>query len=130
MLNPSLPPAPPPPAAQAFAVHLDLGNGRLTLTGRLTRRSAHLLHDAVSAMLHADRDTWLVDIASADLGGAVGMQVIGAAYRRLLRHGRRMTLSGADPALQERLVRLRLDHHVLPVPSSPADPRPTPSANP
>jgi enoyl-CoA hydratase/carnithine racemase len=42
------------------------------------------------------------------------LQAIGAAYRRLLRRGRRMTLSGADGALHEQLTRLRLDHHLLP----------------
>jgi hypothetical protein len=38
---------------------------------------------------------------------------IGAAYRRALRHNRRMTLTGAPPLLQQSLARLRLDHHLL-----------------
>jgi anti-anti-sigma regulatory factor len=110
----------PAGSERPFAVHLDLRDGRLAVTGRLSRRSSHLLRDAVSAMLDAHRRCWLVEIAEADLGGDAGLQAIGAAYRRLLRGGHGMTLVGADPALCQRLVRARLDRHVL----APPDPFP------
>ena len=42
-----------------------------------------------------------------------GLRAIGAAYRRLLRHDRRLTLCGASPELQRVLTRLRLGRHLL-----------------
>lgn len=116
--NSALPTSPRVLSAEPLTVHLDLRDGRLTVTGRLTRSSAHLLQDAVSTMIDTGRASWLVDLAGADLSSAVGLQAVGTAYRRLLRRGCRMTLTGADPALQKRLIRSRLDQHVSMAPGS------------
>jgi anti-anti-sigma factor len=111
------PPQRPGPdgGASSFAVHIDLSTGAVTLAGRLDRRSAHLLHDAVSAMLHSDsaRRSWTVDVAELSVADHAGLRAIGRAYRRALRHDRRITLHGASPALQSALTRVHLVHHVL-----------------
>ena len=97
----------------ACAVGVDLVGARLSVTGRLDRRTAHLLHDAVSALLFADHEHWVVDVTGLTVGDAATVRTISGAYRRLLRHGRRMTLLGASPALRQALTRLRLDPHLL-----------------
>jgi anti-anti-sigma factor len=101
--------------ASSFALHIDLNSGSITLAGRLDGRSAHLLYDAVSAMLHSDsaRRTWTVDVAGLSVADHAGLRAIGRAYRRALRHDRRITLHGASPALQSALTRVHLVHHVL-----------------
>ncbi|WP_448620514.1 STAS domain-containing protein [Geodermatophilus sp. URMC 65] len=97
----------------ACAVRVDLVGGRLSVTGRLDRRTAHLLHDAVSTLLFADHERWAVDVTGLTVGDAATVRTISGAYRRLLRHGRRMTLLGASPPLRQALTRLRLDPHLL-----------------
>jgi anti-anti-sigma regulatory factor len=93
-----------------FLVRIDLTCGRLQLSGQLDRSTVHLLHDAISTLLLTDRDSWVVD--ATDLTGCDhrGVSAIGAAYRRALRHNRRMTLIGCALSLQRDLARLRLDH--------------------
>jgi anti-anti-sigma regulatory factor len=73
----------------------------------------HLFQEAISALLPGNHDTWVVD--TADLTGCdqIGVWAIAAAYRRALRHNRRMTLTGVPPLLQQSLARLRLDRHLL-----------------
>jgi anti-anti-sigma regulatory factor len=71
------------------------------------------LHDAVSALLFADHEHWAIDVTGLTVGDAAAVRTISGAYRRLLQHGRRMTLLGASPALRQALTRLRLDPHVL-----------------
>jgi anti-anti-sigma regulatory factor len=97
----------------SFLVRIDLTSGRLQLSGQLDRSTVHLLHDAISILLLTDRDSWVID--ATDLTGCDhrGVSAIGAAYRRALRHNRRMTLIGCAPSLQRDLTRLRLDHHIL-----------------
>jgi anti-anti-sigma factor len=97
----------------SLTVHVDLVGGRLRVTGVLDRSTVHLFQDAISALLLRDHDTWVVD--TTDLTGCdhMGVRVIGAAYRRALRHNRRMRLTGAPPQLQQSLARLRLDHHLI-----------------
>jgi anti-anti-sigma regulatory factor len=100
-------------SAPSFSVHVDPVAGRIRLAGVLDRGSVHLFQVAISALLLANHDTWLVD--TTDLIGCdqIGVRAIGAAYRRALRHNRRLTLTGAPPPLQQPLTRLRLDHHLL-----------------
>jgi anti-anti-sigma regulatory factor len=102
-----------PRSGPSFTVHVDLVAGRIRLTGVLDSGTVHLFQEAISALLHGNHDTWLVD--TTDLIGCdqIGVRAIGAAYRRALRHNRRMTLTGAPPPLQQPLTRLRLDHHLL-----------------
>jgi anti-anti-sigma regulatory factor len=102
-----------PQSGPSFIVHVDLLHGHIRLDGLLDRGTVHLLQEAISALLLADHDTWVVD--TTDLIGCdqIGVWAIGAAYRRALRHNRRMTLTGAPPGLQRSLERLRLDHHLL-----------------
>jgi anti-anti-sigma regulatory factor len=101
--------------ASSFAVYMDVSSGTLSLVGRLDGRSAHLLYDAVSAMLHSDsaRRNWTVDVAELSVADHAGLRAIGRAYRRALRHDRRITLHRASPALQSALTRVHLMHHVL-----------------
>ncbi|MGY1640320.1 STAS domain-containing protein [Geodermatophilus sp. SYSU D00703] len=96
----------------------------MTLTGRLDGRTAHLLHDAVSALLGSGQPHWTVEVTELVVDH-VGLRAIGRAYRRALRHDRRITLRGASPALRGALSPLPSDHHVLagggdPTPDEPA----------
>ena len=96
-----------------FAIRVDLASSRVAVTGRLDRRTAHLLHDALSALLQAEYTSWQLDVSElADVDDA-GLRALGAAYRRALRHGGHLTLHGASPALRAALTRLRLDRHIL-----------------
>jgi anti-anti-sigma regulatory factor len=102
-----------PRSGSSFTVHVDLVAGRILLAGVLDSGTVHLFQEAISALLLANHDTWLVD--TTDLVGCdhIGVRAIGAAHRRALRHNRRMTLTGAPPPLQQPLARLRLDRHLL-----------------
>ena len=101
--------------ASSFTVYMDVSRGTISLVGRLDGRSAHLLYDAVSAMLHSDSAprNWTVDVAELSVADHAGLRAIGRAYRRALRHDRRITLHRASPALQSALTRVHLMHHVL-----------------
>jgi hypothetical protein len=59
------------------------------------------------------RDLWLVDATALTGCDGAGVRAIGVAYRRALRHNRRMTLVGAPDVLRRELTRLRLGSHVL-----------------
>jgi anti-anti-sigma regulatory factor len=111
-------PAGPAVPGPSFLVQVDLVGGRVVLSGRLDRRTAHLLSDAVSALLVGDCPHWTVDTTALTVADHAALRAIGAAYRRAIRHGRRLTILGTSPALHAALTRLRLDHHVL----DPGDP--------
>ncbi|WP_233517749.1 STAS domain-containing protein [Geodermatophilus marinus] len=96
-----------------FAVRIDLVGGRVEVIGQLGRRTAHLVQDAVSALLQTDGAAWVLDVAGLTGCDRAGVRVIGGAYRWALRHGRRLALVGARPSLQAELARLRLDGHLL-----------------
>ena len=96
-----------------FAVHLEPRTGSLRLTGRLDRSTTHLFMDAVSALLYAGCPTWVVDLGALTDCDATGLRAICVAYRRALRHDRRMTLVGTPPGLRHALRRLHLDTHLL-----------------
>jgi anti-anti-sigma regulatory factor len=121
--RPALPDPRPDPAP--FRLDIDLGRCRIRLAGRLDRSTVHLLLDAVSALLLADGEVWTVDATDVTSCDHMGVRGIGAAYRRALRHGRRVRLIGAPPSLHRQLTRLRLDHHVLD-PDDPGDAGPQP----
>jgi anti-anti-sigma regulatory factor len=101
------------PSTVPFTIRIDLVSGRLDLSGPLTHRTTHLLYDGLSTLVHADADQWVVDALGLTDCDHAGVRAIGLAYRRALRHGRRMVLTGASPALRRVLTRVRLDHHVL-----------------
>lgn len=112
----------------AFMVRADLSSGWIYLSGRLDDRSAHLLHDALSALLVGHLTRWHIDVAELTEIDATGLRAIGAAYRRATRHGRRLTVHGASPALQRALTRLRLNRHLLPdAPAAEIGPQPSTS---
>jgi anti-anti-sigma regulatory factor len=113
MSSQSTPPAGPAGAAAPFRVEIDPAAGHVVLSGRLDRRTAHLLTDAVSVLLAGDCPEWTVDAAGLTAADHAALRAIGAAYRRAIRHGRRLTIVGTSPALHAALIRLRLDHHVL-----------------
>jgi anti-anti-sigma regulatory factor len=96
-----------------FVVDVDLVGCRLRLAGRLDRSTVHLLHDAVSTLLRADGRVWVVDATHVTDCDRMAVRAIAAAYRRSIRHDRRLRLTGAPPALLRELTRLRLDHHLL-----------------
>jgi anti-anti-sigma factor len=102
-----------------FSVHVDLVTGRLTMTGRLDVRTSHLLYDAFSALLRAQHPSWTIDVGGLTDIDHAGLRGLLGAYRRALRHGRRITLHGASPSLQRALTLLRLDRHVLPGENTP-----------
>ncbi|MGY1623543.1 STAS domain-containing protein [Geodermatophilus sp. SYSU D00965] len=108
----SQPPSPAGPGAP-FRIVVDPAAGRAVLSGRLDRRTASLLGDAVSALLAGGCPEWIVDASGLTVADHAALRAIGAAYRRAIRHGRRLTILGTSPALHAALTRLRLDHHVL-----------------
>ena len=105
-------PLPPLPPAGALLL-IDVAAVRLTATGRLDSRTVRALHSAVSALLLTEQRRWVLDVAAVTVADHTGLRAIGAAYRRLLRHDRRLTLCGASPELQRVLTRLRLGRHLL-----------------
>jgi anti-anti-sigma regulatory factor len=117
------PPRSPAEAPPGFTARIDLVRGRVTVVGGLHRGTAHLLHDAVSTLLHSARRLWIIDVSHLTVGDHDGLRAIGNAYRRAIRHDRRMTLLGASPALRAALARLRLDRHVV-AGDDPSVPRP------
>ena len=109
----SLPPSSPAGAPSALLAEVDVAGGRLRLAGRLDSRTVRVLHTVVSGLLLTEQRRWVVDVAALTVADNTGLRAIGAAYRRLLRHDRRMTLRGASPDLQRVLTRLHLGRHVL-----------------
>jgi anti-anti-sigma factor len=101
-----------PGGQPALSVHVDHRDGRVAVVGRLGRRTAYLVHDAITVVLQTDRIRWLVDVTELN-ADPTGLRVLGGAYRRLLRGGRQMILLGASPLLRQALHRLRLAPHVL-----------------
>jgi anti-anti-sigma factor len=93
-------------------VHVDHRAGRVAVIGHLGRRTAHLVHDAITVVLQGQRIQWLVDVTDLT-ADQTGLRVLGSAYRRLLHGGRQMILLGASPQLRQALRRLRLAEHVL-----------------
>jgi len=128
--TPSYPPDDPAhDGGPGFLARVDLVRGRLTAVGRLHRGTAHLFHDAVSALVLSARKLWTIDVTNMTVSDNAGLRSIGNAYRRAVRLNRRLTLIGASPALRQTLVRLRLDHHVIETgPDSATDAGSTPSA--
>jgi anti-anti-sigma factor len=100
-------------APAPLGVDVDLVGGSVTLTGRLARHTAHLLHEACSALLTARHPVWIVDVGGLAAIDDAGLRVLLAAERRAVRHGRRISLHGASPALRHALRSLRLDRHLL-----------------
>lgn len=103
----------PADASACFRLRVDLGVGRLSLAGPLDRSTAHLLHDGISTLLLTDGAAWVVDVSLVTSCDRAGLRAIGSAYRRALRHDRRMRLVGTPPVLRYGLTRLRLDRHLL-----------------
>ncbi|MGY1833125.1 STAS domain-containing protein [Geodermatophilus sp. SYSU D01180] len=97
----------------SLAVQVDLVTGRLSLAGRLERRSTHLLATAVTALLVAGPRQWHLDLAAVTAVDTVGLRALGTTYRRAVRHDRQLIVHRPVPDLQQALRRLRLDRHVL-----------------
>lgn len=102
-----------PGARPALTVRVDGRTGHVELVGRLDRGSAHVLYDAVSLLLAQESPDWTVDASHLTVADHDGLRAIGGAYRRALRHGRRLYLQGSSPSLRRVLLRLRLGQHVL-----------------
>ena len=112
-----LPPTPParsvPDPRAPLSVEVDVAGGHLRAAGRLDSRSIRTLHTLVSGLLLSEQRHWVLDVTALTVTDHTGLRAIGAAYRRMLRHGRQLTIRGASPDLQRVLVRLRLGRHVL-----------------
>lgn len=63
--------------------------------------------------MQTDGDAWLLDISKLTGCDEIVLRVIGSVYRRALRHGRRLAVVGAPRSLEAKLIRLRLNGHVL-----------------
>ena len=105
-LHPVLPTGPRPGDVPELAAHLDLVTGRVELVGRLDRATAHLLHDAVSALLLTSCARWTVDVAAATVGDHHGLRALATAYRRAGRHHRQLVLLGASPTVRRAALQL------------------------
>ena len=101
------------PGAATVLVELDPVGGRLLLAGQLDRRTAHLLHAAVSTLLAGGCAHWTVEVSGLTVADHAALRAIGVAYRRAIRHGRRLTILGTSPALHGAATRLRLDQQLL-----------------
>jgi hypothetical protein len=102
---------PAPGGRPTLRVQVDPRAGRVAVVGRLGRRTAHLVHDAITVAAerpHPAAGRRLRPDRRPDRAA-----VLGGAYRRLLRGGRQMFLLGASPQLRRALRRLRLAEHVL-----------------
>ncbi|MGY1827669.1 MULTISPECIES: STAS domain-containing protein [unclassified Blastococcus] len=86
--------------ASRLLARLDLVTGHLELVGRVDRATAHLLEDAVSALLLTSCAQWTLDLSAATVGDQHGLRAIAVAHRRATRHRRQFTLRGASPTLQ------------------------------
>ncbi len=110
-------PSPPggalPDPRASLLVEVDVAGGRLCAAGRLDSRSIRTLHTVVSGLLLSEQRHWVLDVTALTVTDHTGLRAIGAAYRRMLRHGRRLTIRGASPDLQRVLTRLHLGRHVL-----------------
>lgn len=95
-----------------LAVHVERHSARMRLTGRLDRRTAYLLHEAIAVLQGSAAPGWTIDVTGLDVDHA-GLRALGGVYRRALRQGRRVAVCGASPQLQRDLTRLRLASHLL-----------------
>ena len=124
-LPPSSPAGAPPAVRPALLVEVDVAAGHVRVSGRLDARTARALHSVVRGLLHTEQRRWVLDVTTLTVADHTGLRAIGAAYRRLLRHDRRLTLRGASTDLQRVLTRLRLGRHVLD--DDHPDPEPVPA---
>jgi anti-anti-sigma regulatory factor len=76
-------------------VHVDHRTGRVAV---VRRRTAHLVHDAITVVLQSSRIRWLVDVTGLT-ADQTGLRVLGGVYRRMLGGGRQMILLGASPGV-------------------------------
>ncbi|MGY2083956.1 STAS domain-containing protein [Blastococcus sp. SYSU DS0539] len=112
MALPSAPPTDPHcDDVSRLLARLDLVTGRLELVGRLGHATAHLLHDAISALLLTPCTQWTLDLSRVTVGDHHGVRAIAVSYRRATRHHRQLTLRGASPTLQRAVLQLGCSAH-------------------
>ncbi len=112
-LHPVVPTGPRPGDVPELSAHLDLVTGRVELVGRLDRVTAHLLHDAVSALLLTSCPQWTVDVTGATVGDHHGLRALAAAYRRAGRHHRQLVLLGSSPTVHRAALQLGGSEHAV-----------------
>jgi anti-anti-sigma regulatory factor len=100
------------------------------LAGPLDRGTVHLFQDAVSTLLLTAGPVWVVDATYVTTFDRMGVRSIGVAYRRAIRHDRRMRVIGTPPALRQELAHFRLDHHLLEDQRLATAPNPVPASAP
>lgn len=94
-------------------VAVDMNSGRITLTGRLDRKTAHHLLDAVRTLSGTSHTQWIINAAELHSCDSTGVRALSASYRRALRQGARLTISAAHPSLRAALSAVKLDTHVV-----------------
>ena len=112
-LHPVFPTGPRPGDVPELSAHLDLVTGRVELVGRLDRATAHLLHDAVSALLVAACAQWTVDVTRATVGDHHGLRALAVACHRADRHHRPLALLGASPTVRRAALQLGGSEHAV-----------------
>jgi anti-anti-sigma regulatory factor len=112
-LHPVFPSASHPDDVPDLFAHLDLVAGRVELVGRLDRATAHLLHDAVSALLVTTCAQWTVDVTRATVGDHHGLRALAVTYRRAGLHHRQLALLGASPTVQRAALQLGGSEHAV-----------------
>jgi anti-anti-sigma regulatory factor len=105
-LHPVVPTGPRPGDVPELFIHLDLVTGRVELVGRLDRATAHLLHDAISALLVTTCARWTVDVSRATVGDHHGLRALAVVHRRADRHHRQVALLGASTTVRRAAVQL------------------------
>jgi anti-anti-sigma factor len=108
----STPPIDPPhDDVPELLARLDLVTGDVQLVGRLDRATAHLLQDAITALLLTACPHWTIDLTATTVGDHHGLRAVAAAYRRATRNHRQLTLRGASPTLQRAALHLGGSEH-------------------
>lgn len=96
-----------------LVVDVDLVAGRISLTGDLSRHTAHHLLDAARTLSAVPHLRWVLEAAELRSCDATGLRAISACYRKALRHGATMRITGPSLGLKRALASLRLDNHLL-----------------
>ena len=96
---------PGPDGADGLQAALDLGAGRVQVSGELDRVTAPLLLDAFVALDRTDHGTWTVDVAGLTFCDVEGLRVLCVGHDLAVSQDRRLLLINA-PSLLRRLVRM------------------------
>jgi anti-anti-sigma factor len=103
----------PSPPSPSLVIRIDATGGVLCMSGELLAATAHLLDEAITAVLQTGRRHWRADVTDLLVWDTAGLRAIAAAQRRIRAHDCRFTLVGAPPGLRRTLASLGLGHDLL-----------------